>query len=144
MSDNLPAKPDPKLPLLTPQREHFVIAYMRTGSASAAYREAFKVREGTKPNTIWAEASRLMANPKVSAWVEYLRKQARDDNLNSILLEFDQNRNGALDDRNWAAANGATRGKAQVLGLIPHDKDTALRGGTQINIIIATEDQVVL
>lgn len=119
------------------------MAYLRTGSATAAYRESYDVGEKTQARTVWVLASRLMAKAKVRLWIEHLRSQARADNMNSILLEFDQNRNGAIDDRNWSAANGATRGKAQVLGLIPRDREAGLQSGVTINILIVAEDEAV-
>lgn len=143
MSNALPVTTPPKLERLTLQQEAFVMAYLRTGSASAAYREAYAVGENTQARTVWSLASRLLAKSKVRSWVEHLRSQARADNMNSILLEFDQNRNGAIDDRNWSAANGATRGKAQLLGLIPRDREAGLQSGVTINILIVAEDEAV-
>ena len=144
---NLPtiagAAPPSNLPRLTLQQETFVLEFLRTGSASEAYRRAYKVGDTVKPESVWAMASRLLNHVKVKSWIEHLRSQARSDNLNSILLEFDQNRNGAIDDRNWSAANGATRGKAQVLGLIPRDREAGLQSGVTINILIVAEDEAV-
>lgn len=48
------------------------------------YRSAFDVRENTKPETIWSEASRLLADPKVSARVGELQAMARDMALISV------------------------------------------------------------
>lgn len=143
MSKALAVTSSPKLERLTLQQEAFVMAYLRTGSATAAYRESYDVGEKTQARTVWVLASRLMAKAKVRLWIEHLRSQARADNMNSILLEFDQNRNGAIDDRNWSAANGATRGKAQVLGLIPRDREAGLQSGVTINILIVAEDEAV-
>ncbi len=135
---------EPKLPRLTKQQEAFVIAYMRYGVASKAYRLAYAVKDETAEKTVWSSASTVLNNRKVAAWVAHLRSQARNDNLNSVLGEFDQNRNGALEVGNFSAANGATRGKAQVLGLIPHNADGGgLPGGTTINILIVSQDEKV-
>ena len=138
-----PATEAVHLPRLSMKQEAFVIAYMQAGIASKAYRMAYKLKADIQPRTVWAHASRTLAHDKVRAWIDYLRAKARGDNINSILLEFDQNRNGALEEGNYSAANGATRGKAQVLGLIPHDRDGGLPGGTTINILIAPQDEVV-
>lgn len=142
MTETLPAT-TPPLPRLTTQQEAFVIAYLRYGVASQAYRLAYKVKDTTPARSVWRDASVLLHHPKVSLWIDHLRAQLRHDNLNSVLLEFDQNRNGALEAANYSAANGATRGKAQVLGLIPYDRDGGLPGGTTINILIAPQDEVV-
>jgi hypothetical protein len=41
---------------------------------SEAYRQAYDVSLDTLPATVWSEASRLVANPKVAARIEELRE----------------------------------------------------------------------
>lgn len=57
---------------------------MSSAATGQTYRSAFDVRENTKPETIWSEASRLLADPKVSARVAELQAMARDMALISV------------------------------------------------------------
>jgi phage terminase small subunit len=58
---------------LTPKQEAFCRQYMETGNASEAYRRAYAVSPDAKPGTIYGEASKLLANPKISHRLEELR-----------------------------------------------------------------------
>lgn len=60
--------------ILTPKQETFALAVASGKTQSDAYREAFKVRPTTKPETVNQQASRLMADRNISARVEELRK----------------------------------------------------------------------
>lgn len=59
---------------LTPKQEAFAQAVASGKSQSDAYRAAYKVRDNTKPETVNQQASRIMADRKVTARVEELRK----------------------------------------------------------------------
>lgn len=56
-------------------RETFAQAVVKLNDQSKAYREAYKVRPTTKPETVWQAASRLSADSKVAARIEFLRTQ---------------------------------------------------------------------
>ena len=56
---------------LTPKQEAFVLAYVKTGNASEAYREAYNTKASAK--TIHEKASRVLAEGKVRARFEVLR-----------------------------------------------------------------------
>lgn len=62
---------------LTAKQEAFCRAYIETGNASEAYRRSYDVGADTKPETVWQEASRMMADPKVGARVEALFEELR-------------------------------------------------------------------
>jgi phage terminase small subunit len=64
---------DGSQPLKEGKRETFAQAVVRLSDAAKAYREAYNVRPNTKPETIWSASSRLMANDKVAARVNWLR-----------------------------------------------------------------------
>lgn len=136
--------PPPKLPRLTEQQRKFFEGFMRYGVATKAYRLAYQVKDTTDERTVWANASRLLNHSKVAPWIAWARRQATEDSFNTVMREFDQNRNGALEVGNYSAANGSTRGKAQVLGLIPHNRDGGAPAGTVINIIMVAADMEVL
>ena len=60
---------------LTAKQEAFARAYTggdAAGNASAAYRSAYNVSEGTKPSTVHVEACKLLDNPKVAQRVQDL------------------------------------------------------------------------
>ena len=56
---------------LTPKQEAFVLAYIKTGNASEAYRQTYSTNASAK--TIHEKASRLLAEGKVRARSEVLR-----------------------------------------------------------------------
>jgi phage terminase small subunit len=107
--------------MLTSKQETFVLAYIRTGVASAAYVEAYNVAPDTKRKTVWEMASRLLNNPKVAARISELRERAAvtlNISLSDLALEFTQNRSHALDSGKFSAANVATRSKAKLFGYL--------------------------
>jgi phage terminase small subunit len=111
---------------LTPKQEAFARAYLEIGNASAAYRRCYEVRETTKAETVWQSACRLLADPKVTARVTQLQAALRgrhDVTVDSLCAEFDESRKLAMATAQPAAANGATAGKARLLGLL--SKSTA-------------------
>jgi phage terminase small subunit len=57
--------------LLAPRQEAFVLAYIKMGSASEAYRQAYNTNASAK--TIHEKASRLLAEGNVRARFEVLR-----------------------------------------------------------------------
>ena len=67
-----------KTPKLTPKQEAFALTYVEAGNASEAYRRAYDVGEDTKPERIWSDACKLLANPKVAQRVAELQMQAQE------------------------------------------------------------------
>lgn len=62
---------------LTPKQESFCLAYLETGSASEAYRQAYDA-EGMKPETINKRASELLLNGEIAGRLESLRAPVRE------------------------------------------------------------------
>ena len=60
---------------LTPKQEKFCLAYLKTGNASEAYRQAYAA-DGMKPATINVKACELLANGKIAARLEELTRAA--------------------------------------------------------------------
>jgi phage terminase small subunit len=110
---------------LTGQQELFCLEYVRTGIASDAYRVAYNVGEKTKPNSVAANASRLMAQVKISSRVQQLWDKATDVTLGEVVAGYRQARNGALEDRQHAAVTGAVTGLARVKGFLKDDPSKA-------------------
>lgn len=110
---------------LTIKRENFCQAYILCqGNASAAYREAFNC-EGSKPETVWNNASRLLADTKVKARVKELldgnliRHEMTVDGITEMLRE---DRELARDNSQGSAAVTASMGLAKLHGLIVEKK----------------------
>lgn len=102
---------------LTPKQEAFAQAIVTGMNQSDAYRAAYKVREGTKPETVNQAASRIMADSNVTARVAELRvpvaKKAQIT-LESHLDDLLRLRNMAAKEKQYSAAITAevARGKA--------------------------------
>lgn len=64
--------------------EAFAQAWARTGNKAAAYREAYRVRPETLPQSVWANASRLAALAKVQRRYDELMRQAAFDTIVTI------------------------------------------------------------
>ena len=60
---------------LTQKQENFCLAYIKTGNASEAYRQAYNA-EKMSEKQIWEESSKLNSNPKVAQMVQELRDKA--------------------------------------------------------------------
>ncbi len=105
------------MPGLSPQRERFAQAVASGLNQSDAYRAAYKVRAGTKPNSINVAASQLMANHNVAIRVAELRAPAAKKatiTLESHLADLQRLRNMAVKEKQFSAAITAevARGKA--------------------------------
>jgi phage terminase small subunit len=59
---------------LTPKQEAFCLAYLKTGNASEAYRQAYDA-EGMKVTTIHVKASELLADGKVTVRLSQLQER---------------------------------------------------------------------
>ena len=120
---------------LSIKQNTFALAYVETGNASSAYRRAFTVRENTKPETIWSEASRTLANPKVTARVMELQELARMQllvTIDSLTSELESARRAAMSGGMPAAAVSAILGKAKLHGLVVDKKEVAGKPGAPV------------
>lgn len=103
---------------MTPKREKFCMAYVETGNASEAYRQAFNAAK-MKPESIHSKASELLANGEVTARVEELkakhaaRHEITVDRIKELLIE---DREFARKCETPAAAVSATMGLAKLYG----------------------------
>lgn len=102
---------------LTPKQEAFAQAIVTGINQSDAYRAAYKVRPGTKSESVNVAASKLMADAKVAQRVAELRapvaKKAQIT-LESHLDDLMRLRNMAAKEKQYSAAITAeiARGKA--------------------------------
>jgi phage terminase small subunit len=107
---------------LTIKQEKFCMVYIETSNASEAYRQAYNC-ENMKENSINVNASKLLADAKITLRLEELRKEhAERHNLtiNDLIRELEEARKAALSalpSPQSSAAVAATMGKAKLLGL---------------------------
>jgi phage terminase small subunit len=130
---------------LTQKQEAFCLAYVETGNASEAYRRSYDVGEDTKPETIWPNASRLLADSKVSARVLELRSLARDMamvTVGSLTEELEAARQHAMkDEKGASAAVSAIMGKAKLHRLLEEERQQT---GVSVSVVIAAKDAAIL
>jgi phage terminase small subunit len=87
-----------ELPTLTPKQHAFVLALLGGKTAFEAYRAAYDSAR-MADRTIWAEASRLRAHPKVSAWLRHYQRIGMEEakiTLQDHLAELARGREVAL------------------------------------------------
>jgi phage terminase small subunit len=63
-------------PLTVADHENFVLAHVRLGTATAAYREVYDPERRMPNTTAWENGCRLAARPDISARYRYLRAEA--------------------------------------------------------------------
>lgn len=106
---------------LTPKQEAFARAYMEVGNASEAYRLCYDVSENAKPEGVWVDACKLLANPKVALRVEQLQREARERHkidIDTITQMLREDRELARKEGQSSAAVSAVMGLAKIHGLI--------------------------
>jgi hypothetical protein len=118
---------------LTPKQEAFAQAVASGMSQSDAYRAAYKVRESTKPETVNQQASRIMADRKVAARVDELRKpvvEAAQITLASHLARLRALSEAAEGSAQYSAAITAEIARGKASGLyIEKTELTGANGG---------------
>ncbi len=105
---------------MTPKQERFCQAYIQTGNASAAYRQAYNA-DKMQAQTIHVKASELLASGKVAVRLEELNRAAQMrhlDTVDSLCEELNDHREQAIQTAQLSAANQATLGKARLLGYL--------------------------
>jgi len=105
---------------LTPKQEAFALAYVETGNAAEAYRQAYDVRAATQHSSIYVNASKLLDNAKIVQRVAELQDQAAKMCLYTVkdaYTEYEVARQLALQENNPSAAVTAVNGKVKLFGL---------------------------
>lgn len=105
---------------LTPNEIRFAYLRARGHSQSEAYRQAFKPKSA-KPETIWAEASRVGSKPNVLARIQEHFETMRledGDNAARAVHELQDCLESAIQDKNWTAVAALFRLRLQVLGVL--------------------------
>ena len=125
---------------LTPKQEAFAQAIVTGVSQSDAYRAAYKVRPGTKAESVNQNASRIMADVNVASRVAELREQVAKKaqiTLESHLDDLMRLRNMAAKEKQYSAAIAAeiARGKASGVNVEKTQADVAVTFPRVINVI---------
>lgn len=112
------AKTQIKAPHVTPQQRAFV-RYLVAGSKPsdaarmAGYGEGYPAAELAKTEAVKWEIRR-----------QSLHQQRRlDITVDSLILEYEEAREGAMRDGAWAAAIAATTAKARLMGFLTEQRD---------------------
>lgn len=106
---------------LTPPREKFAQAVASGMNQSDAYREAYKVRAGTKLSSINVNASKLMSDAKVAQRVAELRGAVAKKTmitLESHLADLQKLRNMAVKAEQFGAAITAEVARGKAAGIV--------------------------
>jgi len=133
------------MPELTAKQEAFCLGYVETGNASEAYRRAYEVGADTKPESVWTNASKLLADAKVKQRVADLQIMARDIALVSVgtlTKELEDARSHAMaDPKGAAAAVSAIMGKAKLHRLLDEDRNL---NQLAVTVVIQADDARIL
>lgn len=118
---------------LTPKQERFAQLVAEGKTQADAYRGAFDTKPTTKPETVQANASRLMADSNISARVDELRKPIIESvgiTLESHLKDLMTLRNLAVKNNQINAAISAeiARGKAAGVAVDKSEIKTETNG----------------
>ena len=127
-------------PQLTGQQEIFAREYVRCGIASTAYRRAYNVGDDTKPETVYPNASRLLANTKVSARIQALQAAEAEVTVGELVNKLRISTDIAIEDRQPAAVTGAITALGKLKGYF---KDDPAKAG-DIHIHFGTDAKSLL
>jgi phage terminase small subunit len=104
---------------LTPKERNFALAYIETGSAAKAYRQAYD--HNGNDATARRCGFTVLHKAKVMALVTDLQAEHRDRHkvtIDGLTWELEKARSLAMDSGNAAAAVQAIMGKAKLHGLL--------------------------
>ena len=117
---------------LTPKQERFAQLVVEGKTQADAYRGAFDTKPTTKPETIQANASRLMADSNISARVDELRKpiiEAVGITLESHLKDLMTLRNLAVKNNQINAAITAEIARGKAAGVSTDRVEATIKTG---------------
>jgi phage terminase small subunit len=105
--------------MMTQRQELFCLAYIETGNASKAYRQAYNT-ERMKPATVNRKAKESMDNGKITARIEELRASVREEaqvTLEGHLNDLKALRDAAQAAEQFGAAINAEVARGKAAGL---------------------------
>lgn len=114
---------------LTLKQEAFAQAYIETGVASEAYRRAYNVSPGTKPNTVEKRACELLKHGKVAGRIADLQsahQKRHEITVDSLTEMLKADRELARKEGEANAAINAVLAIAKLHGLLIDSKNVNL------------------
>ena len=127
----------------TAKKAKFARLWLELGNASEAYRQSYDVRPGTKPETVWDSACKLLQDPWVAQRIMELEKEARELHLvtvESLTTELENARVQAERLEQPAAQTGAILGKARLNGIGVDKKHVTLETSDRMAEILTSVD----
>ena len=121
---------------MTPKQEYFCLAYIETGNASEAYRQAYNAGK-MKPESVTVEAAKLMANPNITLRVAELKSELVERHkvtADTIAIMLREDRQFAQECETPGAAVTATMGLAKLYGLLTDKTELTGKDGNAIKI----------
>ena len=103
---------------LTAKQEQFCLEYIKSGSASDAYRATYS--DKGKPATAWRRGTELMQTPHVLARIQHLQSEVAAGvvlTMQQHLGDLKELRDKAADDGRWSAAVAAEVARGKAAGL---------------------------
>ncbi len=127
---------------MTPKQEAFCLAFIETGNASEAYRQAYDA-DGMKPTTINRKAKELIDNGKIGARLAELRAghlERHQFTVDDMVRQLDEDRKFARELETPAAAISASMGKAKLLGFLKEQVDVSV--GVRVVSVNETDERI--
>ena len=121
---------------LTPKQEKFCLAYIQTGNASEAYRQAYNA-ENMKPETINRKAKVELDKGKIRARLEALQAEHRkrhDVTVAGLSENLEIAMNLAFQNKQAAAMVSAIMGRAKLHGLLVDRAELTGKDGGPITV----------
>ena len=121
---------------LTPKQESFCLAYIETGNASEAYRQAYDA-ENMKPETINRKAKVELDKGKIRARLEALQaehRKRRDVTVAGLSENLEIAMNLAFQNKQAAAMVSAIMGRAKLHGLLVDRAELTGKDGGPITV----------
>jgi hypothetical protein len=121
---------------MTPKQEAFCLAYIETGNASEAYRQAYNAGK-MKPESVNVEAAKLLANPNIALRVSELKSELVERHkvtADTIAVMLREDRQFARECETPGAAVTATMGLAKLYGLLTDKTELTGKDGGNIKI----------
>ena len=121
---------------LTPKQESFCLAYIETGNASEAYRQAYDA-ENMKPETINRKAKVELDKGKIRARLEALQAEHRkrhDVTVDGLSENLEIAMNLAFQNKQAAAMVSAIMGRAKLHGLLVDRAELTGKDGGPITV----------
>ena len=135
MTDAKSIRASEKQGALTLKQESFCQAYVETGNASEAYREAYPRSKKWKPEAVNVAASKMLGNDKVSVRVEELKSRhlyRHDLTVDDLVSDLLRIRQKAETDGQLGVARQSVMDVAKLLGLVVDKEESKIQMSGQL------------